>query len=183
MLVVSIEFDQAEFKTRAECLEWLTKSIYSSVLEQKGFQIRSRKAACSLTWEKRPVFYYIAKDIWRQKKLSLVRPARGVCVELGETDVSLLYQEHEIPEYLPETKLKLSNAEFKRQQKEKERLEKEEAKKRKRSETKGKKKSPKRRYSPKNEFAEASGLETSELEKQFIANQPAGFDECVSCGS
>jgi len=161
-----IEFDRETFATSDACIEWLKTSQYPYIVNQKGFQLRHRKVPSFLTWERRSVWYFVSKDTWSEKKLSILRPERGVCVVLGGAPNDL-YFESDIPELLKETTQKLAESAARKEEARAKAAEKKEEKKRKREEEKlksGSKSKPKakgKRKSPSPSKTEDPFEETS----------------------
>lgn len=111
-----IEFDKADFKTIADCLEWIKQSSYSGVVTQPGFALKSRRAGNFLSWEQRPVWTFVqTNDFWKEKKLEVIRYTRGVVLVLGKSAGDLFNEAH-IPLPSEETLKKLDAAEKKKEE-------------------------------------------------------------------
>lgn len=145
--VRAIEFDKSEFKTLEDCVSWLRESPHSYLINLKGFLLRPRKQAFFLSFEKRPVWYYTAQtELWRETKLAVKRPVRGVCVIEGASE-GTLWTEASVPDLLPATKEKRELADKKKEETLRKQAERKEEMKRRRAEGK-KRKSPEKDDSP-----------------------------------
>ena len=129
----AIEFDKEEFKSIDDCKRWLRSSTMSYIVDQKGFGLRTRKTSVFLTWEKRSVWYYITPSLWQETHLKVVRPVRGVCGLVSESE-DTFFSAHNIPELLPSTVKKMEEKEKKKEEARKKANEAKENKKRKRLE-------------------------------------------------
>lgn len=129
----AIEFDKEVFKTIDDCKAWLRSSSMSYILDQKGFGLRTRKTPVFLTWEKRSVWYYLTSMLWQETHLKVVRPVRGVCGLVSESE-DTFFSSHNIPELLPSTVKKMEEKEKKKEETRRKALEAKENKKRKRLE-------------------------------------------------
>ena len=161
----AIEFDKEEFTSIEDCANWLKNSPQAYLLNLRGFQLRPRKFSTYLSFEKRPVFYFVSSpDLWKETLLRVVRPARGVCY-LESASGSDLFTESQIPKLLPLTIEKREKAEKKKEETARKALERKEEQKRKRAEETKKRKSPER--------ATEKDEKTSQVTAPGTLSQPA----------